>query len=100
MQLHMSTQVGQKVVSIFETKNLTKEQKRKYIRLKNEINKKLKNSNPHYKYARSDVVEQIIKGCRGVKKTNDGVKRQDKEKQRENFRQLLGFKEYEVFESK
>ena len=37
--------------------------------------------------------ERVIKNCRGLKKSNDGVNRLDKEKQRENFRQLLGFKE-------
>ena len=52
------------------------------------------------KYSRSDITEQIIKNCRGVKKSNDSVNRLDKEKQRENFRQLFGFKENEVFESK
>ena len=42
----------------------------------------------------------MIKNCRVVKKCNDGVNRLDKEKQRQNFRQLLGFKENEIFESK
>ena len=31
-------------------------------------------------------MERVIKNCRGVKKTNDGVNKLDKEKQRGNFR--------------
>ena len=81
-------------------KVLTKEQKQKYIRSRNEINKKLKNDLPHYKYARNYVMEKVIKNCRGVKSSNDGVNRLGKEKQSQIFRELLGFKEYEVFESK
>ena len=72
----------------------------KYIRSKNELNKKLKNDLYCCKYARNDVIEKIIKYCKGVKKCNDGVKRLDKENQRESFRQLLGFKENEIYERK
>ena len=50
---------------IFETKRLTKEQKRIYRRTKNEINKNFKNSK--YTYARNDIIEKIIKNCSGVK---------------------------------
>ena len=53
-----------------------------------------------YKYVKNEVAEKIIKNCRGVKRCNDGINRLDKEKQRENFRQLLGFKENEIFERK
>ena len=67
------------------------------MRSKDEINKNLKNN--VYKYSRSDITEQRIKNCRGVKKGN-GIDRLDKAKQREDFRQLLVFKENEVFESK
>ena len=83
---------------ILGTKKLIEEQKQQYIRTENEINKNLKNN--LYKYARNDIIEKVIKNCRGVKKSNDGVKRLDKEKQRENFRKFLGFKENEVFENK
>ena len=34
------------------------------------------------KYVRSDLMEKIIKICRGVKQCNDGVNRLEKEKQR------------------
>ena len=83
---------------IFETKKLTEEQKIKYIRSKFEIIKKFgdKKSN----YARNDIIEKVIKNCRRVKQSNDGLKRLDKENQRENFRQLLGVKESQIFETK
>ena len=45
-------------------------------------------------------MEKIIENCRGVKQSNDGLKRLDKENQRQNFRELLGFKENKIFESK
>ena len=56
--------------------------------------------NNYYKYSRSDITEQVIKNCRVIKQCNDGVNRLDKENQRENFRELLGFNKNEVFESK
>ena len=46
------------------------------------------------------MAEQIIKNCRGAKQCNDVVNRLAKEKQRENFRQLLDFKENEIYKSK
>ena len=51
------------------------------------------------KYARSDIMERTIKNCRGVKKSNDGINRLDKENQREKFRRLLRFKENKTYES-
>ena len=48
------------------------------------------------KCVRSDVMEKIIKSCRGVKQCNDGVNRLEKEKQRENFGTILGFKEHDI----
>ena len=41
-------------------------------------------------------MEKIIKNCKGVKQCNDGINRIEKEKQRENFRALLGFKEHDI----
>ena len=41
-------------------------------------------------------MDKIIKSCRGVKQCNDGVNRLEKEKERENFRTGLGFKEYDI----
>ena len=86
------------IQGIFESKSLTKEQIGQYIKTKNEINKNLKDKK--VKYCRNDIAEKVIRNCRGVKKSNDGVNRLIKENERENFRQLLGFKENEVFESK
>ena len=77
---------------------LKNKKKTKYIRTKNEINKNLKNNK--FKYCRNDIAEKVFKSCRGVKKGHDKINRLDKEKERQNFRQLLGFKENEVFESK
>ena len=79
-------------------KILLKTIKKQYVRSKNKINKNLENS--LLKYSRSDITEEIIKKCRGVKKSNDGVNRLEKEKPRENCGKLLGFKENEIFESK
>ena len=45
-------------------------------------------------------MEKTIKNCRGVKRSNDGINRLDKESKRENFMQLLGFNENEIYESK
>ena len=54
------------VCGIFETKNVTEEQKRKYIRTEREISKIL---TEHYKFkfAHSYFIEKIIKKWRGVK---------------------------------
>ena len=83
----------------FGTKNLTEDQKRMYKKTEYEITKNSKESKRD-KFAKNDIMEKIIKNCGGVKRCNDGVDRLDKENQRENFRQLLGFKENEVYESK
>ena len=54
------------ICSMFETKNPTEEQKKKYIRTENEITKKPADDSK-YKYACSDLMEKIIKNCRGEK---------------------------------
>ena len=87
-----------KIRGIFENRNPTEEQKRKYIKSRQEINKKLVKS--RFNYVRSDIMEKIIKNCRGVKKCNDNMDRKDKEKQRENFRSPLDFKENDIFQRK
>ena len=58
--------VKKEIRSIFETKNPTKEQKKKHIRTESKITKKSADD-CKYKYARSDLMEKIIKNCRGVK---------------------------------
>ena len=45
------------------------------------------------KYVHSDLLEKI---SRVVKQCNDGVNRLEKEKQRESFRNILGFKEHGI----
>ena len=82
-------------MGIFEPKNPIKEQKKKHIRTESEITKKLLDDSK-YKYVRGDLMEKIIKSCRGLKQCNDGVNRLEKEKQRETFRTTLGFKEYDI----
>ena len=49
------------------------------------------------KYVRSELMEKIIKNCRGVKECKNDINREEKEKQRENFRILLGFTENDIF---
>ena len=92
--------VEREICGIYETKRLTKKQRKRYKRRASEIRKELKNFPQNCKYVRNDVMEKVIKNCRGVKSSNDGINRLDKEKQRENFRQLLGFKENEIYERK
>ena len=62
-----------------------------YVGTINEIDTKLKNSK--FKYARNDIAEKIIKNCRSIK----GINKLNKEQKRENFRELLDFKENEIY---
>ena len=84
---------------IFETKDLTEKQNQKYLKSEHQITKK-PTDNHKCKYGRNDIIEKIIKNCRGVKKCNDGVNRTKYNNERENFRSILGFKENDVDESK
>ena len=52
------------------------------------------------KYVRSNLMEKIIKNCRGVKHCKDCTNKNEVEKQRQNFRLLLGFKENDLFITK
>ena len=45
----------------------------------------VKNYPKNCKYIRNDLIEKRIKNCRGVKKSNDGINKENKEKQRHNF---------------
>ena len=60
--------IRHEMCGIFETNDLTKEQKNKYIKTEKEISKTLENDPRNCKYARSDIMEKIIKNCRGVTK--------------------------------
>ena len=64
---NISDLVRKNIQGIYETKNFTKKRKRKYIRSKQEINKK-PTDDSKIKFVRSDLMEKIIKNCRGVKK--------------------------------
>ena len=48
------------------------------------------------KYIHNDIAEKIIKNCRGVKKIKDGADRRDRERQKQNFRVILGLKEHDI----
>ena len=50
---------------------------KKYKRSLQEITNDIKDSAKH-KYIRNDVVEKIIKNCRGIKRCEDGASRSDK----------------------
>ena len=52
------------------------------------------------KYIPNDIAEKIIKNCRGVKKTRDGTNKSNTERQRQDFRLLLGFAEHDLFLTK
>ena len=87
--------VRKQIQGMYETKCPSEEQKRKYIRTEEEFTKQ-DTDDSKIKYVRSDLMEKIIKTCSGVKQCNDGVNRLEKEKQRENFRTILGFKEHDI----
>ena len=40
----------------------------------------------------SDMMEKVIKNCRGVKRCNDGINRKQEKDQREKFRSALALK--------
>ena len=63
--------VENKICEIYEIESLTKKQRKKYKRTACEISKKLKNDPQNCKYVRNDVMEEVIKNCRGVKQCND-----------------------------
>ena len=70
--------IRREICGIYETENLTKEQKRKYMRSKFAIIKHF--GDKKSKYASNDIMEKVIKNCRGVKKSNDGLNKLEKMK--------------------
>ena len=82
---NISDLVRKNIQGIYETKNPTKEQVRKYKRSQKEISKE-PTDDFKFKYARCDLKEIIIKNYRGVKNCNDGINRMEKKEQREGFR--------------
>ena len=73
----ISDLLRKEICGIFDTKDLTKEQKIIYIRSDYQITKKI-TDNKRDKYARNYIIEKVIKKCRGVKKSNDGINKQTK----------------------
>ena len=94
---NISDLVRKEIHGIFETKNPTEEQVKKYKRAEKELDREC---NSNSKFSRSDLIEKIIKNCRGVKKCKDDINRMEKEEQRENFRILLGFREDDIMLTK
>ena len=92
---NISHLVRKQTQDMYETKYPTEEQKRKYIRTEDELTKQ-DTDDSKIKYVRSDLMEKIIKSCRQVRQCNDGVNKLQKEKQRENFKTTLGFKEHDI----
>ena len=68
---NISDLVRKEIHDIFETKNPTKEQIRKYKRTEKESNPEC---NSNSKFARSNLTEKIMKNCRGVKKCKNRIK--------------------------
>ena len=76
--------VRKELHGIFETNNPTKEQIKRYkLSLREITNKSMDDSKS--KYVRSDLMEKIIKNCRGVKQCKNDIDRDEKEKKREIF---------------
>ena len=78
---YLSHLVKKQIQGMYVTKYPTEDQKRKYIRTEHKLTKQ-DADDPKIKYVRIDLMEKIIKSCRGVKQCNDGVNRFEKEKQR------------------
>ena len=96
---NMSDLVRKEITAILGVNKCCDEDFKMYKRSLQEITNKMID-NVKDKYIRNDIAEKIIKNCRGVKKCKDGVSRSDKEKQRQSFRLLLGFKENDLFSTK
>ena len=96
---NMSDLVRKEIHGIFNTNNPTKVQAKEYKCSLQEITKDSMYDSK-IKYVRSDLMEKIIKNCRRVKKCKNDINREEKEKQRENFRILSGFKENGIFLTK
>ena len=87
---NISDLVRKEIMGIFNNKKPTLDQIKQYKRsLADLVNNHTRYSNK-IKYMRSDLMEKIIKICRGVKKSNKN------NTDRENFRILLGFKENDI----
>ena len=77
--------VRKEIHDIFETKNPTKDQIRKYKRREKELDN---NCNATFVYVRSDLMSRIINNCRDEKRRG--------EKKIDDFRCKLGFRLYDI----
>ena len=96
---NMSDLVRREIHGIFIADKPTSKKIKEYKRSLQELTK-CPMDDSKIKYVRSDLIEGIVKNCRGVKKCKNGTNRKKKEKQRENFRILLGFKENDIYLTK
>ena len=53
-----------------------------------------------FKYVRNGLMERIIRNCKRENECKNDINREEKEKQRKNFRILLGFRENDLFLTK
>ena len=90
--------IRREICGIYETDNLTKEQRRKYMRSEFEIIKDF--ANKKSKYARNDIMEKVIKNFRGVKKSNNSLNILDKEKKQKIFDYFWGLKKMKYMTAK
>ena len=88
--------VRREIIGILNAKKRCDEDFKKYKRSLHEITNNI-TDNSKNKYIRNDIAEKIIKNCRGVKKCKNNTSRKGEEKQRQNFRWALGFKENDLF---
>ena len=96
---NMSDLVRKEIHGIFSTDKPMSKQIKEYKRSLQELTK-CPMDDSEIKHVRSDLIERIVKTCRGVKKCKDDTDRKEKEKQRENFRILLGFKKNDIYLTK
>ena len=96
---NISDLVRKDIQGIFEIKNPTRKQVRKYKRFQKEISRK-PTDDSKIKYARNDLMEKIIKNCRGVKKCNDGINGMKKEERRKKVRAILDFRKHNIMLTK
>ena len=97
---NISDLIRKEIQGIYETNCPTKEQINKYKRSEAELDLKNSYSSSLIKYVRSDLMEKIIKNCRGVKRCNDGINRMQKEQERQDFRIIWGFKQNDIYKRK
>ena len=78
--------VRKEIQGIYEIQKPAKKQIKKYKRSEAETDKEDVYPSNVLKYARHDIIEKIIKNCKGVKRCNDGINKMHREKNREDFR--------------